>query len=472
MAGWNRTKIIATIGPASRTKRELASLLAAGADIFRINGAHGTNREHRKTISLIREVARRRNEPVAVLIDLPGPKFRVGKLKREPVNLKVGEVVTLVCGRSVQIDRKIPVPARTIHRCLRAGSQIFINDGIVELNVIKIRGCDITCKVRAGGQISSHKGINLPLAKLNVPSLTKKDREILNLAIREDVDYVALSFVRSAKDMLSLRKILKKRAPHIGIIAKIEKPEALKDLDDIIDASDAIMVARGDLGIEMPFDQIPLIQKDILRRCLVAQKPSITATQMLESMVSSKKPTRAEATDVAGAVWDGSDAVMLSAETSVGENPSVAVRAMRQIACEAETQMPQFDLGRKEADADMLQAQVLSCAAGFIAESLDAKAIVTPTRSGRTPLLVSRDRANVMILAPTEDERVARRMCLYWGVRPMTMPKFSTVDQLLSYAGRVAKKSGFIKKGDKIVITSGAHGKKNDITRLVEVRTV
>jgi len=272
--------------------------------------------------------------------------------------------------------------------------------------------------------------------------------------------------------MMTLRRILKRRAPHIGIIAKIEKPEALYDLDNIIDASDAIMVARGDLGIEMPFNQIPLIQKDILRRCLAAQKPSITATQMLESMVSSKKPTRAEATDVAGAVWDGSDAVMLSAETSVGENPSVAVRAMSQIALEAETQMPQFAIGKKDVDANTLQAQILSCAAGFIAENLNAKAIVTPTRSGRTPLLVSRDRSNVMILAPTEDLRVARRMCLYWGVRPMAMGRFRTVDELLNHAGRVAKKSGFIKTGDKIVITSGAHGKKNDITRLVEVRSV
>jgi len=472
MVRWNKTKIIATIGPASNHKREIASMISAGVDIFRINGAHGSLKEHRKTISLIRDIARRRSETVGILIDLPGPKYRIGKLKREQVALKLGDVVTLVCGKTVQTDKKIPIPNKGIHRALKIGSKVFINDGIVELKVIKIRGQDIICKVKAGGPIGSHKGINLPLAKLSAPSLTSKDKEILSFAIREGVDYVALSFVRSAKDMMTLRRILKRRAPHIGIIAKIEKPEALYDLDNIIDASDAIMVARGDLGIEMPFNQIPLIQKDILRRCLAAQKPSITATQMLESMVSSKKPTRAEATDVAGAVWDGSDAVMLSAETSVGENPSVAVRAMSQIALEAETQMPQFAIGKKDVDANTLQAQILSCAAGFIAENLNAKAIVTPTRSGRTPLLVSRDRSNVMILAPTEDLRVARRMCLYWGVRPMAMGRFRTVDELLNHAGRVAKKSGFIKTGDKIVITSGAHGKKNDITRLVEVRSV
>lgn len=472
MVKWNKTKIIATVGPASNYKRELNAMISAGVDIFRINGAHGSIKEHKKTISLIREVARRHHEPIGILIDLPGPKFRIGKLRREPINLKAGNIVTLICGKSVQTDKKIPIPSKGIHRALKIGSKVFINDGIVELNVIKIRGREIACKVKAGGPIGSHKGVNLPLAALKAPSLTKKDKEILSFAIKEGVDYVALSFVRSAKDMMTLKRILKRRAPHIGIIAKIEKPEALLDLDNIINVSDAIMVARGDLGIEMPFNRIPLIQKDILRRCLVAQKPSITATQMMESMVSAKKPTRAEATDVAGAVWDGSDAVMLSAETSVGENPSIAVRAMAQIALEAETQMPQFALGKKRADANTLQAQVLSCAAGFIAESLNAKAIVAPTRSGRTPLLVSRDRPNVIILAPTEEPHVARRMCLYWGVRPMAMPRFSTVDDLLNHAEKIAKKSGFIKKNDKIVITSGAHGRKNDITRLVEVRTV
>ena len=472
MVRWNKTKIIATIGPASSHKRELSSLAAEGVDIFRINGAHGTLKDHKKTIARIREVSAGRRDPVAILIDLPGPKFRVGKLIREPINLKSGAIVVLECGKTTQTGSEIPVPYKALHKSLKAGSKIFINDGIVELKVLKIKGRVITCKVVSGGPVSTKKGINLPLAKLNVPSLTSRDKEILNFAIREDVDYIALSFVRSAKDIIALKRIIKRRAPHIGVIAKIEKPEALRDLDNIIAVSDAIMVARGDLGIEMPFDQIPLIQKDILRRCLIAKKPSITATQMLESMVSSKKPTRAEATDVAGAVWDGSDAVMLSAETSVGANPSVAVSAMRRIATEAETQMPRFASGIDECDKTGVQAKVISCAAGFIAEHLNAKAIVTPTRSGRTPLFVSSDRPNVIVIAPTEDKRVARRMCLYWGVRPIAMPKFKTVDQLLNHAERLAKKSGFIKKGDKFVITSGAHGKKNDITRLVEVRSV
>lgn len=472
MKNWNKTKIIATIGPASRNKRVLTAMMHAGADLFRINGAHGTLEEHRNAISLIRTIAKKQDTPIGILLDLPGPKFRVGVLKHDPFCLHSGDHVTLACGQTKQTDDRIPIPHKDIHCALKTGDKIFINDGIVELHVMKVSKKNVECTVKAGGEIGTHKGINLPKTKLEIPSLTAQDKKILAFAVKQDVDYIALSFVRSANDILALRKILKRTAPHIRIVAKIEKPEALDDIDRIIDVSDAVMVARGDLGIEMPFNKIPIIQRTILKKCMAAGKPSITATQMLESMIHAKKPTRAEATDVAGAVWEGSDAVMLSAETSVGENPAAAVDAMREIAKEAEKEMPHFDFTKATADTDSLQAQVLSCAAGFVAEQLGAKAIVTPTRSGRTPLFVSRDRPNVFILAPTEYESTARRMSLYWGVKPMAMPRFSTVDELLGHAEKVALKSGYIRKGDKIVITSGAHGRKNDITKLVEVRQV
>lgn len=467
----NNTKIVATIGPASAKKSELAAMIRAGADCMRINGAHGDLKEHRATIRLIREVARKLKQPIAILVDLPGPKFRVGKLLREPVLLGRGQRVTLACGKSVQSNTKIPVPSN-IHRSVKKGDTIFINDGIVELRAVAIRGSDIECTVNAAGEILSHKGINLPGTKLSAPSLTAQDKKILAMAITEDVDYVALSFVRSAKNIIALRKILKHRAPHIGIIAKIEKPEALYDLDNIIDASDAIMVARGDLGIEVPFNKLPVIQRHILHKCLLAGKPSITATQMLESMITANKPTRAEATDVAEAVWEGSDAVMLSAETSVGKNPAIAVEAMVRIATDAEKEIPHFEFPDCHIDTKAFQALVLCRSAAFIAGNLNAKAIVTPTRSGRTPLFVSRERPKTPILAPTEVEHTARRMCLYWGVRPMTLPAFKTVDELLLYTEKAALKSGFIKRGDTIVITSGAHGQKGDITSLVEVRRV
>lgn len=471
MIRFNKTKVVATIGPASAKPVMLAAMIRAGADVMRINGAHGSNEEHVKTIRMIRTTAKRLKAPIAILVDLPGPKFRVGVLRRELIKLKTGQVISLVCGKIHQSDEKIPIPNK-IHTAVKSGDTIFINDGAVELKAIKIKGPTIKCRVIAGGEVLSHKGINLPGTKLKAPALTKQDLAILRMAMAEGVDYVALSFVRDASNINTLRKTLRRKAPHIGIIAKIEKPEALEDIDNIIDASDAIMVARGDLGIEVPYHKLPVIQREILHKCLIAGKPSITATQMMESMIHANKPTRAEATDVAGAVWEGSDAVMLSAETSVGQNPDLAVLAMSQIAAEAEGDLPHFGCPECERADDTLQAYALCKAAVFVAESIKAKAIVTPSRSGRTPLFVSRERPNVVILAPTENDNIARKMALYWGVMPMALPTFETVDELMKHAETAALKSRFIKRGDKIVITSGAHSRKGDITRLLEVRRV
>lgn len=318
---FNKTKIIATIGPASRSQSEMRAMISAGADVFRINGSYEDPVRHAKTIATIRTSSAREKAATAVLLDLPGPKFRLGQLTPNEYRLKAGSTVKLACGRKVQKADFIPVPDTTIARSVKPGNRIFINDGIVELRVLEVKGNIVSCRVKAGGPIRSGKGLNLPRVPLKLPSLTKRDRELAAMAIKQDVDYVGLSFVRSAANIKALRSIFKKKAPHIRIVAKIEKPEALDDLDNIIDVADAVMVARGDLGIEMPFDQIPLIQRHILGRCMAAGKPSITATQMLESMVTSSRPTRAEASDVAQAVWEGTDAVMLSEETSVGVDP-------------------------------------------------------------------------------------------------------------------------------------------------------
>ena len=472
MVFWNRTKIIATIGPASNSRAELAAMLRAGADVIRINGAHGDMDGHKKMIALIREVAKAAGLPTAILFDLPGPKLRLGTLKREPVVLKTGQIVVLACGKSEQTDERIPVPDKIVCRSVKKGSQIFINDGLVGAVVNRVSGTNIECRVRAGGEVRSRKGLNLPRAKLPIPSLTSRDKELLSFAIREDVDYIGLSFVRRAKNMIDLKRMVSKRAPHIRVVAKIEKPEALEDLDRIVDASDVVMLARGDLGIEMPFDEIPLIQKKVLKKCASAGKPTITATQMMESMVSSKMPTRAEATDVAGAVWQGTDAVMLSEETSIGQNPALAVKAMAKVASEAEREMPELMSPEKKRDWKELQAQAISQAAGMLADRLCAKAIVAPTRTGRTALYISRMRPRTQIIALTDNERTARRMNMFWGVTPMTMPTFSTVDEMLSYAEKAALRSRLIKKDDTIVITSSAHGGKGKITSLVEVRRV
>lgn len=466
-----QTKIVATLGPASSTRSVLKEMLAAGVSVARINGAHGSPDEHKRTIALVRNISKRLKITVAILIDLPGPKYRIGKLARESEILKPGNRVILACESAVQRGREIPVP-HNIRRTIKRGHMVYINDGIVALRVTSVRGKKIECVVKAGGEIRSHKGLNLPDTKLLVPALTAQDKTILDFAIKQDVDYVGLSFVRSARHVKILRNILKRRSPHIGIISKIEKPEALGDLDNIIDASDAIMIARGDLGIEMPFDELPQIQKHIIERCRSIGKPSITATQMLESMVISARPTRAEVTDVAGAVWEGSDAVMLSEETSIGGNPVQAVEAMSKIARTAEKQISPLEGTEVRGNTRAHQAQIISAAGGLIAQNLNARAIVAPTRSGRTPLFLSQCRLDIPIVAPTEDVKIARRMCLYWGVMPMVMPRFKTVDEMLSRAERIARKSGFIKRGDTIVIVSGAHGKKGDITKLVEVRRV
>jgi len=468
---FNKTKIIATIGPASRSLSEMRAMISAGANIFRINGSYEDPVHHAKTIATIRSASAREKASIGALVDLPGPKFRLGQLNPNEYRLKSGTTVTLACGRKTQKSDLIPVPDTTIARSVKPGNKIFINDGLVELRVMGVKGNIVTCKVKAGGPIRSGKGLNLPRVPLKLPSLTKRDRELAHMAIKEDVDYVGLSFVRSASNIKALRNIFKKKAPHIRIVAKIEKPEALDDLDNIIDAADAVMVARGDLGIEMPFDEIPLIQRHIHQRCMAAGKPSITATQMLESMVSSSRPTRAEATDVAQAVWEGTDAVMLSEETSVGVDPAKAVRAMAHIAHEAEKEMPDFMGIEGVRNKHEYQAYAISKAADFLAHELNARAIITPTRSGRTALYVSRARPDMRIIAPTTDKRTARRMSLYWGVVPVHMPSFKTVDEMLTVAEAMARKSRFIRKGDTIVITSGAHGKTDDITRLVEVRT-
>jgi pyruvate kinase len=468
----NKTKIIATIGPASMNKAELRAMITAGVDVMRINGAHGSEAEHARAVELVRSVAKSMGQHTAVLFDLPGPKIRLGELKSEPVMLKKGSIVTIACGSNVQSGDKIPVPEKFIAKAATAGTRIFINDGLVEVKVVSIDGLNLTCRVVAGGEIRSRKGLNLPNVDLPVSSLNRNDLRLLKLAIALGVDYVGLSFVRTAKDVKDLKKILSKKSPQIGVIAKIEKPEALGAIDEIIKAADAVMIARGDLGIEMPFYELPAIQNDIILRCRYAGKPVITATQMMESMVLSAMPTRAEATDVAMAVWEGTDAVMLSEETSIGKNPAKAVSAMARIAQRAERDIHETNAPCEKSDKKEFQAQTICFAAATIADKIDARAIVTPTRTGRTPLFVSGLRPYTLIIAPTEDEHVARIMQLFWGVFPIVTPTFSSVDETLRCAAESALNSSLIKKGDTIVITSGAHGKKDDITRLLEVRTV
>ncbi len=465
-----RTKIIATLGPASQSPAMIKKLILAGVSVFRINGAHGTIESHLEMVDNVRKVALSMHSHVGILFDLPGPKLRIGKLNTKVLELNAGQCIEFNCMKSEQDDYQIPLPMKTMTDIAQKGHRIFLNDGWVEVVVKQVKDSVICCEVIQGGELRSFKGFNLPDVDLPIDSITKIDRALLKNILQRHIDYIGLSFVRSKEDITALRSLLKKYAAKSNIIAKIEKPSAVENINGIIMASDAIMIARGDLGIEMPFNKLPGIQKDILDACRKYSTPAITATQMMESMVRTSRPTRAEASDIANAIWQGTDAVMLSEETSIGKHPVAAVRAMASIALDAEKEMHKEWIPDPKLDAMDYQAQTMSYSACIIAEQLAAKAIVVPTRTGRAPKFISTIRPETMIIALTEDENVATILSLCWGVKTIVMPHTDTVDETLSVAEKTIKSSHLLRKGDHIVVACGSYGKKNDIMRLIEVR--
>src|SRR5512139_1978521 len=398
-----RTKIIATIGPASSSSSVIAKLIRAGMDAARLNFSHGDRKDHRTRIRLIRQEAKKAGRHIAIIQDLQGPKLRVGDMQNDGVPLRRGDTVTLTTKKVLGTSRLVSVSYPRLARDLRSGDRVLFDDGRLEARVVR-KGVDgVQCRVVRGGVLKSHKGINLPGARLSLPSLSAKDRQDLQFGIEQGVDYVALSFVRTAKDIEATRAFLRRNGAAIPVIAKIEKPEALDNLAGIIGASDGIMVARGDLGVEMSPEQVPLLQKLIIRSCNEAEKPVITATQMLESMIESPQPTRAEASDVANAILDGTDCVMLSGETAVGRYPVQAVAVMARIAEQAETSLNPLPPDRHIGGMD----ESVAHAACRAAAEQHARAIVTFTQSGGTALLVSKHRPDADIIAPTPFERVA-----------------------------------------------------------------
>jgi len=333
-----RTKIVATLGPASSNEKVLKKMVEAGLDVVRLNMSHGTHKEHKERIALIRKVEREVGRPLPILIDLCGPKIRIGKIEKEPLYLHRGDLITLTTGNPEK--GKITVNYPNLHKEVRKGETILLADGTFRLKIREVKGKDIICEVIVGGPLTSHKGVNLPHSKLSVPALTEKDRKDVLFGVKNGVDIIALSFVRKAEDVLELKELLKSLGRDIPVIAKVEKPEAVKNIDSIISVADGIMVARGDLGVELPLERVPVIQKQIIRKANEAGKPVITATQMLRSMVDLPVPTRAEVTDIANAVLDGTDALMLSEETAVGKYPVRVVKTMAKIATEAEKIYP------------------------------------------------------------------------------------------------------------------------------------
>ena len=433
MAIDRRTKIVATLGPASDSRERLRALIEAGVDAVRFNLSHGTHEEHSQRAWLVREIAAEVGRPVALIADLQGPKLRIGELA-EPVVLHTGDQIR-VCAEEAATDGELPIAPAVIGDVLEPGHEVLIDDGLVRLRVDEVEGGRATCAVVVGGLVSSHKGVNLPGVPVPIPSLTRKDVADLDWAVETGVDFVALSFIRSPADVRDLRALLTQAGSHAHVIAKIEKAEAVDVLDDVLAETDAVMVARGDLGVEIGPALVPLVQKRIIHKALERGKPVITATQMLETMVHSPEPTRAEASDVANAILDGTSAVMLSGETAVGEYPVEAVAYMDRIARAVE---PSLDYRHElpEAHENPTIGQAMSNAACDIAEALQAKAILVPTFTGRTANAVARLRPRRPIVALTHVDWAMRQLALEWGVTPLLISETARRRGALAPRGR------------------------------------
>ncbi len=476
---WNRTKIVATLGPASDSPGMITRLIEAGVDVFRLNFSHGTLLEHKIRIENIRRVSRKLNWPIAIIQDLPGPKVRVGELKEKVVNLKDGETLCLSV-RKINPVRKfgseilIPVTDSSFMSILDKGNYVYLNDGLIKLRVLGKGKAGVRCLIIHGGKLRAGKGINFPGGDYPGLNFNARDREYLSFGLNLGVDFVALSFIKTAEDILKVRKFIKKKNKKVKLIAKIEKREALENLNEIIDVSDAIMIARGDLGIEVPLEKIALVQKDIICRCNKSGKPVITATQMLESMVNNPSPTRAEVTDITNAILDGTDAVMLSEETAIGSYPQKAIQAMAKIAVETEKALPSKKIleMRPFLGKESSVAEAVSHAACLVASDLKVAAIITPTTSGSTARMVSRYRPSPPIIAITPEMNTWKELQLSWGIFPLKINRVKSIDDMLDKARVMAKRTELVKKGDKVVITSGAPVGITGTTNLLEVRDI
>ena len=468
----NHTKIVATLGPASDSEEMLLKLITAGVSVFRLNFSHGDLDNKAKLIGRIRTIAAGCSRPVAILGDLQGPKIRVGVFKDGGVELRPGEEVTVTSRQVAGEAGMIPTVYENLPRDVRPGNQILLDDGLMELEVLETNDTDVRCRVKFGGFLKDRKGINLPGTKVSAPSLTEKDLQDLEFCIQQEVDYLALSFVRRAEDVIDLKKRLTAKNSKIKIISKIEKPEAVADFDAILEATDGVMVARGDLGVEIRPEKVPLIQKDIIRKCNLAGKPVITATQMLESMISNPRPTRAETSDVANAILDGTDAVMLSAETAAGKYPVEAVSLMSSVASDVADSVTLLKKQRalQEQDSGNVDiSEAIGLTASRISDLVGAKAIVAFTKTGSTAALVAKYRPGVPIVAVTPSPVVARQLALYSGVQSLEVDiQGNTETQIECVAGTVLAAQA-LKPGDIVVITMGSPIAGSGTTNLLKV---
>ena len=465
-----RTRIICTLGPASASRATLRSLVSAGMDVARVNFSHGTADEHRATVAAVRAVAASMGRHIALLQDLQGPKIRTGRLHDAPVRLRRGEDVTLTARNVVGDASLVPVSHGALIASLIPEERVLLADGEIELRVRAVKGREAHCVVVRGGLLGERKGITAPNCPIRLPALTDKDHADLALGAELAFDYVALSFVRSAQDLVACRRAMHEAGWNAPLIAKLERPQALKELDGILSHAQGVMVARGDLGVELSLEEVPAAQKDIIDRANRRGVPVITATEMLESMVTSNRPTRAEASDVANAIWDGTDAVMLSAETSIGAHPVESVRAMAAI-CRAAEDHPSYQRALTPPEVRGSTGSAIAQAAAVVADELDAKAIVAFTETGGTALRVSKKRPKVPVIAASPHAETLRRTALYSGVIPLLVEQGVDTDDLIAKASQAAIRSGLVKRHDRVVIIAGVASQPGQ-TNLVKVVTI
>jgi pyruvate kinase len=473
---YGKTKIVCTLGPSSSTVDVIEKMIRAGMDVVRLNFSHSTHEEHRAAMKAVREAAERAGEPIAILQDLQGPKIRTGKLASPEVRLVDGAKFIITINEIAGNEERVSTTYQNLPKDVKPGDTILMDDGLLQLKVLSSTTTDVVTEVVHGGILKEHKGINLPGVSVSAPSLTDKDIDDLEFGIANDIDYVALSFVRTGDDIRRLREfIIAKidKGKKLPIIAKIEKREALDNIDEIIREADAIMVARGDLGVECATEDVPIAQKMICKKANAAGKPVIIATQMLESMIENPRPTRAEANDVANGVLDGADAVMLSGETSVGKYVVEVVRTMDLIIRRAEEEYrDQLDLADEAGEKQAEVFKAIGRAACVLAKQIGAAAIVPITHSGETAKTIAKYRPYGKIIAVTDRERIRRRLNLVWGVRSILVPKIADTDTTLATIQQELLKSGYVNKGDYIVMTAGIPLLARGTTNMVKVEKI
>jgi pyruvate kinase len=469
---YNKTKIVATVGPASNNKKMLTALAQEGVDVFRLNFSHGTHEDHLKVINFVREINKELGTSIALLQDLQGPKIRVNEMK-PGIEIVAGEEITITTSQVLGDGKLVSTSYEGLPNDVKIGDMILVDDGKIELKVKEVKGIEVVCTVVYGGPLKSRKGINLPFSKVSAPSLTEKDMEDLLFGLKQNLDWVALSFVRKAEDITSLRAILDEHKSTTRIIAKIEKPEALENIDAIIAATDGIMVARGDMGVEIYMEEVPMVQKMLVQKCNIAAKPVIVATQMMESMIENPRPTRAETNDVANAVMDGADALMLSAETAAGKYPIEVIRSMVRTIGSVEKNGNIFYRFR---DVDPESASYftdsLILTACKLAKDVKAKAIVAMTQLGYSAYKASSHRPNANIFAFTSNAAIINTMSLVWATRAYHYDKSASTDSTIEDVEKILKRDGHVKAGDVFVILASMPIQERGRTNMIKVHRV